>query len=110
VRDRVPGLLLVVALGLSACAMSSRLRGQDLSFEELLARYRGLEPVRALAVARDPNGAWAYGVSDGNLSQKSATERALRECRRSAADAGIRADCRLYAIGDERVEPADGER
>jgi hypothetical protein len=97
-------------LGLTACPMSPRLGGQDMSFEELLAKYRGLEPVRAMAVARDPDGAWAYGVSDGNLSQTGASERALRECRRNAADAGVRADCRLYLIGDEAVEPDAGER
>ena len=95
-------ILLALALGwLAACASRGLEGAAGLRFEEVLRRYRDYEPRKALALAMDQNGRWAYGASEALLTAGSAEKKALDQCRKTAAAVGVAAECRIYASGDQ---------
>jgi hypothetical protein len=58
---------------------------------------------KAIALALDANGRFAYGAIAGLATQKEASDEAISDCTRFRTQSGIRASCRLYAIGDKVV-------
>jgi len=60
-----------------------------------------------MAIAVDAaSGRRAWGMRYAYLSQESANQGALDECRASAKNIGIPPDCHLLAVGNRRPEPA----
>lgn len=69
-------------------------------YEEYAARPSG---GKAIALALDADGGWAYGTVSGVAAQSDADEEALSECARYQKETGVQENCRLFASGDKRV-------
>ena len=72
-------------------------------FLQLFQTYSAKPAPKAIALALDPNGRWAYGSIAGYSTQAGANEEALSECARFKAQSDIKEKCRLYAVGDKVV-------
>jgi hypothetical protein len=84
------------------CCTSTTLSGVDEpDFGEVVRHYRSLGPSKALALATEANGRWAYGARFAGVSPEQATEDALRACRESARSGGMRARCLLFAVEND---------
>jgi len=90
--------LLAVAVG---CA-SNPLSGVDEpDFGDVVRQYRTLGANKALALATEANGRWAYGARFASDSREQAIEESLRACRIKTRSGGMRARCFLFAIENE---------
>ena len=58
---------------------------------------------KAIALALDTDGRFAYAAIAGPATQKEASDEAISDCTRFRTQSGIKASCRLYAIGDKVV-------
>ena len=72
-------------------------------FVRAFKEYAARSGSKAIALALDSNGRFAYGSIAGYSTQAEASEEALSECTRFRAQAGIQENCRLYAAGDKVV-------
>ena len=106
-RTRSPGPAAALAALLLAGACTTTLEGAA-SFPEAVRLYRLSDDKKALAVAVDERGRRVWGVMFGSLRQESANEKALEECTRNAARAGVRTTCHLFAIGDDQAPATVG--
>jgi len=81
----------------------------DRYFPAILGDYLSYKTPKAIAVARGPDGrfAFAYRIMAG--SRDAAVERAMDECRKRAGWLGIEAPCKLYAVDNEVVEDGGPE-
>ncbi len=82
--------------------MSNSLSGIDEpDFREVVRHYRTLAPHRALALATEANGRWAYGAHFAGGSREEASEGALEACENRARSGGMIARCFSFAVDDE---------
>jgi hypothetical protein len=72
-------------------------------FLQVFQTYSGKTAPKALALALDSKGRWAYGSIAGYSTQSGANEEALSECARFKAQSDIQEKCRLYAVADKVV-------
>jgi hypothetical protein len=84
-----------------SCASNTLSGVDEPDFGEVVRHYRALESHKALALATEANGRWAYGVRFASGSQEQAIEGALEACRARAHSGGMRARCFPFAIEDE---------
>ena len=78
-------------------------------FESEWKNYQRLGPRKALAVAGDLDGVYVSGFAFAYPIQALANDEALESCEERRADRRIEDECRLYAIGDLRVDPTLSE-
>jgi hypothetical protein len=80
-------------------------RPQTLPAEFLkeLQDYQGRSGLKAIALALDADGRYAYAAVAGLAKQQTANEEALADCARYRAQSAIRSTCRVYAEGDKIV-------
>lgn len=78
-------------------------------FESEWKRYQRLGSLKALAVAGDLNGVYVSGFSYAYPVQALANDEALENCEERRVDRRIADACRLYAIGDDRIQEAGTE-
>ena len=76
---------------------------EEHAFEAAFDQYRADRRFKAMAVAADEAGEWAYGAAYDVQSERSAVENALDECEINRGRYAVQADCRLYAVGDRIV-------
>jgi hypothetical protein len=76
-------------------------------FEAEWRSYQRLTGLKALAVAGDLKGVYVSGFAWAYPVQEIANDEALENCTERRADRSVEGACRLYAIGDERLEPAE---
>jgi len=79
-------------------------------FESEWRSYQRLADLKALAVAGDLRSIYVSGFAFSYPIQALANDEALDACEQRRADRRIEDECRLYAIGDERVEGAGESR
>lgn len=72
-------------------------------FQELLDRYARKPERRALAIAADIDGRWAFGDSQNFASQAEANDAAMAYCIKYRNQLGLHEPCQLYAIGNEVI-------
>jgi hypothetical protein len=75
-------------------------------FESEWKNYQRLGARKALAVAGDLDGVYVSGFAFAYPIQALANEEALENCEERRADRRIEDECRLYAIGELRLDPA----
>jgi hypothetical protein len=75
-------------------------------FESEWKNYQRLRNLKALAVAGDLNGVYASGFAYAYPVQALANDEALENCEERRVDLRIEDECRLYAIGNDRVTEA----
>lgn len=90
--------LLAVAV---ACASDTLSGVDEPDFGEVVRQYRTLGSNKALALATEANGRWAYGARFASDSREQAIEESLRACSIKARSGGMRAHCFLFAIENE---------
>ena len=78
-------------------------------FESEWRHYQRRSGLKALAVAGDLRGVYVSGFAFAYPIQALANDEALDTCEQRRADRRIEDACRLYAIGDERVEDVGSE-
>lgn len=93
-------------LGAAGCAGSDRgrLPAEEQfrrAFRSVFDRYRNFESEKALVLARDEEGRWAYGFARGQDSEIGAVNAAKERCEQERARYGVTAACRVYAVGSE---------
>lgn len=97
-----PALVAAAALLLLACASDRASPHPDLA--PVWRDFLALPAQRALAIAGDPRrGRWVTAASAGHATREAAEAEALAECRKRRALRRMRAECVLYAVGDEIV-------
>jgi len=75
--------------------------------EDAWRLYQISEEAKAMAIGIDEGaGRKVWGMRYAYLSQESANRGALSECEASAKNAGITADCHLFAVGNRRPPAA----
>ena len=95
-------VIFAVSIAAALSCASNRLSGVDEpDFDEVVRQYRTLESSKALALATEANGRWAYGVRFASGSQEQASADALEACRSRAHSGGMRARCILFAVENE---------
>ena len=72
-------------------------------FLKELEEYKARSGSKAIALAVDASGGWAYGAVAGLGKQASANEEALFDCEKQREGASVQATCRLFAIDDKIV-------
>ncbi len=96
--------LALAALALAAafaCTTTSSLSDFDEPDPaEVVVRYGALASPKALALATEANGRYAWGIATGEATEAGARSTALDRCRRAARAGGMRADCHLFAVDD----------
>lgn len=96
-------LLFIVIIGVAAgCSLSF-----GKAYPNIVAKYKKLEPNKALAVAMDANGAYAFGYGSNYNSIKQAKRRALKECRTRREKLKVHHPCKLYMVNNKRVNTKD---
>ncbi len=110
---------IVATLGLLLFAMGGCLRsgGSPMGiplrgttqFESEWKNYQRLGSLKAIAVAGDLNGVYVSGFAYAYPIQALANDEALENCEERRADRRVADECRLYAIGDDRVQEAATE-
>ncbi len=78
-------------------------------FDSEWRNYRRLAGLKALAVAGDLRGVYVSGFAFSYPVQALANDEALDACEQRRADRRVKDACRLYAMGDERVEEAGSD-
>jgi hypothetical protein len=78
-------------------------------FESEWRGYQRLTGMKALAVAGDLQGVYVSGFAWAYPVQKPANREALENCEERRADRRVEPECRLYAVGDERLGAAEGD-
>jgi hypothetical protein len=71
---------------------------------DVLEDYWAYRPHKAFAIAYQSAARWTYGYAFGYDSPEGAIERALQECRASAALRGVDAACHILAVNDAEAE------
>ena len=100
-RSVVPALFGALLASMLSCASNS-LSGIDKpDFSEVIRHYRTLDPPKALALATEANGRWAYGAHFAGASREQASEGALEACENRARSGGMIARCFSFAVDDE---------
>ena len=84
-----------------SCASNTLSGVDEPDFDEVVRQYRTLESSKALALATEANGRWAYGMRFASGSQEQATLDALEACSSRAYSGGMRARCILFAVENE---------
>lgn len=84
-----------------SCASNTFSGANESDFDEVVRRYRTLEPHKALALATEADGRWVYGVRFAGSSLEQAIEEAIDACRSKARLDGTRAQCILFAVENE---------
>jgi hypothetical protein len=98
----VPGVIFAVSIAAALCCASNQLSGVDEpDFDAVVRHYRTLPSSKALALATEANGRWAYGVRFASDSREQAATDALEACRSKALSGGMRARCILFAVENE---------
>jgi hypothetical protein len=100
VRHRCFFLAALLAATLS-CASNTLSGVDEPDFGEVVGHYRTLASSKALALATEANGRWAYGARFASDSRERAIEDALQACDTRARSGGMRARCRLFAVENE---------
>jgi len=72
-------------------------------FLPVFQAYTAKAAPKALAVAVNSKGQWAYASIGNHATQADANEEALAHCARLKAQSDIQESCRLYAVGDKVV-------
>ena len=72
-------------------------------FFDFCSAYARKGEKKALAFAKDSNGAWSAGDGAAFTSQDEANSRALKECEKRRPTSNVHSRCRLYAIGTTLV-------
>ncbi len=94
-------LLPLLAAALAGCAGTASLFDFDApAFETVVSRYSAMEDRKALALATEANGRFAWGIATGEASEADARAGAADRCRRAARSGGMRADCHAFAVDD----------
>jgi hypothetical protein len=78
-------------------------------FDSEWKNYQRLRSLKALAVAGDLNGVYVSGFAFAYPVQALANDEALENCEERRADRRVEQECRLYAIGDDRVDETESE-
>ncbi len=94
-------ILLVLLVATLGCASNTLSGVDEPDFGEVVRHYRTLEANKALALATEANGRWAYGARFASGSRAEAIEDAVEACRDRARSGGMRARCILFAIENE---------
>ena len=69
----------------------------DETFERAYSDYRQMPAYKALALARDSEGNWAYGYTRNQSNQAEANSQAMIECKKRVATFNVNEECRIYA-------------
>lgn len=72
----------------------------------IIDTYGNRRPRRALALARDSTGRYAYGLGFGYRTTKEAVERALTECEGAREERRVAGPCEILAVDSRLVGPA----
>lgn len=72
-------------------------------FLKAFEAYQKQAGAKAIALALDSAGRWAFGNVAGFAAQSTANQEALAECAKFAPQSGVQASCRLYASGNSVV-------
>jgi hypothetical protein len=72
-------------------------------FLKAVQQYNTKAGFKAMALALDPDGKWAYGTITGGATQAGANEEAQAECEKFKMQSGAQSTCRLFAVGDKVV-------
>jgi len=78
-------------------------RAMPPEFLKAVQDYNTKPGYKAIALALDSDGKWAYGSIAGFATQPGANAEALSECARFKSKSGAQSDCKLFAIGDKVV-------
>jgi hypothetical protein len=96
-----PALFAALLASILCCASNSFSGIDEPDFGEVVRHYRTLAPHRALALATEANGRWAYGAHYAGGSREQATQGALEACESRARSGGMIARCFPFAVDDE---------
>jgi hypothetical protein len=72
-------------------------------FLQAFQDYGKLAGSKAIALALDDQGRWAYGIIARHATQPEANQEALLECAGFKAQSDVQENCRLYAAGDRVI-------
>lgn len=102
---RRPSRSLALTIAVSAAVLSTgpaicQQLDEELSLEQVTQVYLRMSDAKVLAIASEPNGAYAWGMGYEQPSVQSAAERAMAECQASANDRAVEAPCIVVMIGD----------
>jgi hypothetical protein len=100
-RIAISVIFLIFFTATLGCASTTLSGVDEPDFGEVVRHYQTLASNKALALATEANGRWAYGARYASGSPAGAIEDALEECRTRARSGGMRARCILFAIGNE---------
>ena len=100
-RSALPAILAALLAWSLCCASNTRSGIDEPDFGEVVRQYRSLESHKALALATEANGRWAYGARFASDTRERALEDALEACSTKARSGGMRARCRLFAIENQ---------
>lgn len=95
-RNVTTALLL---LFISGCSMSFQEK-----YPKFYRQYKSFEPNKAIAVAEDPNGAYAYGYGYGFSTIEGAKHRAMLQCRLKKMKSNVQSKCKIYFINDTQLD------
>ena len=97
----LPMIFAALLAAMLSCASNTLSGVDEPDFDEVVRHYRALQSQKALALATEANGRWAYGTRFASDSQQQAIEDALEACRSRAHSGGMRARCILFAVENE---------
>lgn len=72
-------------------------------FLKAVQQYNTKAGYKAMALALDTDGKWAYGTITGWGTQAGANAESLAECEKFKIQSKAQATCRLFAVGDKVV-------
>lgn len=97
--------LSAVLLGLSGCVSSKMNVDQNTTseFDVFFDKYKTYNAKKAIAMAIDKDGKYAYGYAYGYPTKISVVKRAIEECEKNKIKHNVdtKAECKIYALGNK---------
>ena len=92
-------LLAVYILALSSCSSDKHdhVGSFDETFDRAYDDYIMMSAFKALALAKDTEGHWAYGYAQNQSNQAEANTQAMNECQKRVDAFKVNEKCRIYA-------------
>lgn len=92
---------IIVSIFCMGLYFTNSMASEKSQFEIDVEKYKGLAHHKAMAIAMDDEGRYAYWYVHGQPFLKRAETVAMKKCNKAAKELGVKANCKLYASGNK---------
>lgn len=92
---------IIISIFCSVLYLTNGMASEKSQFEIDVEKYKGLAHHKAMAIAMDDDGRYAYWYVHEQPFLKRAETIAMKQCNKAAKELSVKAKCKLYASGNK---------